>query len=430
MKRLVLSIALISAVTAVSCGKEEVAAPDTAVRDNVPAPVGPSSKYSKEALETVDNLMIVGNALYAYRAENWQKEPEATSFAELRQALAPGYIGSLPANDGWGEPIKLVAEHNRGPRYMIASGGADKSFQMTDAEIVSVTTPELGEKNDLSRDFIASGNGVFIYPVLGTIAVGDNPPAPLKVVRLTVLRFGKRGEYAAVQGAVGNGSKNDFPSIQNVAKLFCKENPAAQLSVHKPEKILEPERRITYLKPGSVHPFRHLVELDLASLPSPCTLDGATTFEHLGGASIPHEVTGDARVLTNDLAAPSSTSARDGEVVSYVNKVKRLIYNDLVEVSGREYELETAPMATDLVPVPSEAMAYQIRHHFQRFVSSDDWSPQDVDAASKKASEMIREYMQVIEPGPESAQWSEFRKRNFAGAKRIAQKKLMKDAAE
>jgi len=406
-----------------ACGEGEIATP--VAKTDSPQVVATESKktsFSKEAIDTVDNMMLVTNGFLAYQAEHWQKLPEATNFQEVTTILSPVYISNLSQVDGWGIPFSVEVTPSRGV-LRFGSGGADKTLQSLNPE---ASPTDAGQRDDPTLDFIASSSGIFQYPSLGAIATTQSPSIPLKVVRSTAVRFGERGRYVAIQGVVGNGSASAFASIQPLASITCAENPQSPLVTKKPEKILEPETRVPYLQPGMLQPFRKIVQLDLATLPQPCTLAASPAFHETGnGRPISHEVLGNTRSLMEGPAEMTSADATSGEVITHVNTVKRQILSEISERAGVSYEIKASDrLALDITPLPYEATTKALREHFTGFMSKKDWTQESVDSATVSASRQIADYLQTLSPGPESAEWTQFRHRNFAVLKLLAQKKL------
>ncbi len=410
-----------------ACGDRgsEIATPISKSEETAAAIQPSKTIVSKEAINTVESMMIVIDGFLGYNAEHFQKVPEVKTHSELASVLAPGYISEIPAADGWGNPFKLVVESSRGT--MLSSPGADKTFQLSDDQIKDLEEPTKGEDTNLGLDFVASTSNVVQYPALGTVAVEAAGSSPLKVFRTIVVRFGNRGQYVGVHGVVGNASTSPYPSVEAVPHLSCKENPSAPISSKKPEKMMPPEIRIDQLRPGMLRPFSVIVQLDLASMPTPCTVTATASFENTGGGpAIAHEDVGDTRLLTAPPAGMLAAGAKQGEIIARVNKVKRLILEGMSNGAGVSYDLKGHPLASDLTPVPYDATTKGLRDHFTTLMAKDDWSREDVDAAVSAASAQIAEYMKTMTPGPEGAEWSQFRHRNFETLKALAQKKLEK----
>jgi hypothetical protein len=384
--------------------------------------------FSKEAVETLDNLMLASDGILAYRAEHVMREPEAQTFVELAAILAPGYINGLPTVDGWGTPLKLATNRERGAMIYLASAGANKSFEMSDRDIFNIDRESAGENPDLGFDFVSSSADMIQYPRLGSVATDSSSRQPLKVLRLTVVRFGKLGRYIAVQGVVGNGKTSPFPSIEPNAVFTCKENPAVSVTAKESHGPLGAESRIGYLHPGELKAFRRIEQLDIPSLSQPCTISAELSFSETGGPPIKHEVLGDSRSLIDVTSDLSPAAAKSGEVINRVNAVKRMVLDNLSTSSDVRYEIRSDdPTALDITPLPFEATNKGLRDYFERYMSKYDWSSEDVNNAVGDAAHQIGEYIKVVEPGPEAAEWSQFRRRNFDTLKALAQKKLQND---
>jgi general secretion pathway protein G len=81
--------------------------------------------------------------------------PATTSYATLSGRLAPTYIKSLPANDGWGNPYGF-GNDSAGQVYGIRSSGKDGSMDST--------TYTVGPTTQFNNDIVYS-NGSFVrYP--------------------------------------------------------------------------------------------------------------------------------------------------------------------------------------------------------------------------------------------------------------------------
>lgn len=425
--------ALLSAglLTWFACGQGEVAVPvgtnSGAAKTNSTAAGAGTTRISNEVVDTLDNLMLFSDGLLAYQAENWQQLPETSSYEELRTILAPGYIAQVPATDGWGTPFKLVADRERGTRYRFASPGGDKVYQMADKEILSVSDPSRGEVSNVNTDFISASDDVFIYPKIGSLATQEAPDARLVVARVTNVRFGVKGQFVAAQGVVGNASQSAIGSIEPVVAATCTEAPTKIVS-DKSKRLLTPDITVSNLQPGMLQPFRAVAELDLSALSQPCTLALEVSFHETGGRAIAHKVSGDTRQLLTPPGGLTASDAKEGEIVTHVNTVSRQILGDLSERSGVSYEIKASdPVALDITPVPFEATKKGLRVHFQTYMSKHDWTEADVAAAVDSATARLSTYLRDLTPGPESAAWSQFRRRNFEALKQLAQKKLEKE---
>ncbi len=105
---------------------------------------------------TMADMRTLATALEAYGMDHSQEEyPPGEYAASLAPHLQPKYLTVLPGVDGWGTGIRYRPLANRG--YVIASAGADKTFEESDRYTK-------GETSNFDCDIVFS-NGEFLqYP--------------------------------------------------------------------------------------------------------------------------------------------------------------------------------------------------------------------------------------------------------------------------
>jgi type II secretory pathway pseudopilin PulG len=107
---------------------------------------------------TMADMRTVAVALEAYGTDHEREEyPAGTTVAALRPYLQPNYVKTLPAIDGWGQPMRYLPMANRG--YAIASSAKDKSFEQD-----SLDRYASGATTNFDCDIVYA-NGEFVqYP--------------------------------------------------------------------------------------------------------------------------------------------------------------------------------------------------------------------------------------------------------------------------
>lgn len=407
---------------ALACG-EGGTAPREAAADGSDAEVAASTdQISKEGVETVDRMMMIFAALHAYRSDHVFRKPDVQTFDELATVLEPAYVASIPMHDGWGKPFELVRQ---GDGMWVVGVGGDGVRQMDAAAIKEIRERSVGEIDDPSTDFVGTVDSFTLVPSLGTVWVSDDASTPLKLVHLTVLRFGDRGQYLSVHGVVGNGSNQSFGSLIPEATIACQDNPTAKVAYDRSKRIVNPNTNATRLGPGALRPFGTIVEIT-APLPEPCTLTAVMTFRDAGG-NVPFVALSEPNLLTEPPGGRAADEAMAGEILIVVNGLNREIYNSILgRVREASYEIKVDD-PTEPVPLPFEATKTGLRHHFEFYMVEHDWSPEQVDQAVSTASSQIYEYVSSLTLGPDGYDLSEFKKRNFESLRKIVERKLEKD---
>lgn len=119
-----------------------------------------------EAYATDNNAYNAAGAGSTSSVLTWASFSDWT-FAKLERNVAPTYIRSLPANDGWGRPYGFAVDNavdNRAQEYAMRSFGKD-----TAASDASVYVP--GKRNVFECDIVYSMGAFITYPE-GTQASG------------------------------------------------------------------------------------------------------------------------------------------------------------------------------------------------------------------------------------------------------------------
>jgi hypothetical protein len=393
-----------------------LASPKADDADALPTVARP--KLHREAIETLDTLMAASAVLEANRSQRggFQPLPAVDNYPDLRSVLVPAYVAQLPATDGWGREIKVLT-NDSGHAWRLASAGADGVYQLSDESMATMhqLPPDLDDPN---LDFVEMAQ----YPSLGEWPVTPSPSTPLKVVRLTALRFGIRGRYVAVQGVVANGSDSEFPGVHSTPMITCEEQPGVLVKLadrHGPGTGYTPQ-----MLPGSLRHFQVVAELDLPALPRPCTLTADVTFA-LSGRAVPHEIVGEVHNLMETPAGLAADAARKGVELVTVRATTRQIRDLIIsDCSQRTYEFDAQYTEMFEHFLPYRATEWGLRDVFKRYMVEHDWTQQHVDDAARSAAAAIRQSVAEMSPDPEAAEWSEFKKRNFAVLQEATEKRL------
>ena len=112
---------------------------------------------------TIADLRTVGTALEAFRTDRTDDAtyPDASSVSDLSKALAPTYVKTVPAVDGWGTPMRYecwpagACEH-----YAIGSAGADKVFEQESLQDYAEET----KTTKFDSDIVYSDGRFLQYP--------------------------------------------------------------------------------------------------------------------------------------------------------------------------------------------------------------------------------------------------------------------------
>ena len=113
---------------------------------------------------TMADIRSVVAAIEAYSTDK-NTYPKAQSYDALRQLLAPEYIRTLPAHDGWDHPFRYACtkeEEDRCTAYVLGSAGKDGLFEQSD--LGAYLGSPRGATTNFDCDLIYA-NGDFIeYP--------------------------------------------------------------------------------------------------------------------------------------------------------------------------------------------------------------------------------------------------------------------------
>lgn len=118
---------------------------------------------------TVVEMRDAGAAIVSYAADNNGSLPPGQSLEEMKSALVPKYVPSVPTVDGWKRPFRYSCwRESPGTagcdRFRIISGGRDG---VLDSEDLSAYEQGTFEPTDYDRD-IVFGDGFFLrYPLPG-----------------------------------------------------------------------------------------------------------------------------------------------------------------------------------------------------------------------------------------------------------------------
>jgi type II secretory pathway pseudopilin PulG len=113
---------------------------------------------------TMADIRSVATAIEAYQTEK-NTYPKVQSYDELRPLLAPEYIRTLPAHDGWDHSFRYACtktEEDRCTAYVLGSGGKDGVFEQSD--VAAYAGSPRGATTNFDCDLIYT-NGDFVeYP--------------------------------------------------------------------------------------------------------------------------------------------------------------------------------------------------------------------------------------------------------------------------
>ena len=95
-----------------------------------------TAKQRAEQKRTMADIRSLGAALESYASDNNQEYPKGAAPVDLRDALVPKYIASVPSVDGWGHGFQYVClkdatspQSDKCVGYVIGSAGRDGRFE-------------------------------------------------------------------------------------------------------------------------------------------------------------------------------------------------------------------------------------------------------------------------------------------------------------
>jgi Tfp pilus assembly protein PilE len=95
-----------------------------------------TAKQRAEQKRTMADIRSLGAALESYASDNNQEYPKGAAPVDLRDALVPKYIQSVPSVDGWGHGFQYVClkdatspQSDKCIGYVIGSAGRDGRFE-------------------------------------------------------------------------------------------------------------------------------------------------------------------------------------------------------------------------------------------------------------------------------------------------------------
>ncbi|MHB0972009.1 MAG: hypothetical protein ACYC7A_21725 [Thermoanaerobaculia bacterium] len=369
---------------------------------------------SREAIVTMDSMMVVMDALLVLRSESVDlREFDYKTFAKV---AAPTYIASLPDADGWGTPFHLDCSRE----CVVVSAGADRQFSVTEKELGDDEKQPVSD--DLSSDIVANfmyfvrhGNAGSVQTTLAT---------PFLVEKMTVARLGKKGSFVSVHGIVGNASGKNWPHVTAKPILECKEAPGVAIDAKEANSLQHQGDAIEPFDAKSSRPFRAVLEFDLGAIPKPCTMTAAIAFHSY---EMPDQLPGTLVGALTLLGTPDplSTAAKDGAVLRYVTGVKASMRSSVLSSATEPMYFE-AEKRTGKLPfrLPRRATDDAIQEYFSRMIL-EDWSQADIDTAVARVESEIAEYVQTLALTPsEEATMSQFEIKQFETARRRALSEL------
>jgi len=107
------------------------------------------SKY-RTSLGDIKTIMM---AVEDYMTDNYTA-PKVTAFSDLKNALVPFYIKTMPVKDAWGKDFLYKVTGEKEDIYFIGSGGSDGIFEGFNQK---------GKYGELRGQDIIASCGVFVY---------------------------------------------------------------------------------------------------------------------------------------------------------------------------------------------------------------------------------------------------------------------------
>jgi type II secretory pathway pseudopilin PulG len=117
---------------------------------------------------TMADIRMLGVALESYNADN-NEYPKGAAPVDLREALVPKYMQSVPAFDGWGHAIQYTClkdattpQSDKCVGYVIGSAGKDGRFEH-DSLLETLAGQSRGTTN-FDCDIVYSAGSFVEYP--------------------------------------------------------------------------------------------------------------------------------------------------------------------------------------------------------------------------------------------------------------------------
>lgn len=118
---------------------------------------------------TMADIRTLGAALEAYASDNNQEYPKGAAPVDLRDALVPKYMQSVPGVDGWGHGFQYTclkdatAQSDKCVGYVIGSGGRDGLFEH-DSLLETLAGPAPKATTNFDCDIVYSAGQFVEYP--------------------------------------------------------------------------------------------------------------------------------------------------------------------------------------------------------------------------------------------------------------------------
>jgi general secretion pathway protein G len=119
---------------------------------------------------TMADIRTLGIALESYNADN-NEYPKGAAPVDLREALVPKYLKSVPGVDGWGHGFQYTClkdattPSEKCVGYIIGSAGRDGRFEHD--SLLETLSGEPGATTDFDCDIVYSGGKFLEYPYGG-----------------------------------------------------------------------------------------------------------------------------------------------------------------------------------------------------------------------------------------------------------------------
>lgn len=124
-----------------------------------------AAKSRAQQKRTMADMRTIGASLEAYKSDNNDSYPNASSIEALAPLLSPKYIGTLPKTDGWAHPLMYFCykqEEGRCAGYVLGSGGRDGMFEHSEPRAY-VDSPA-GATSHYDCDLIFADGQFIEYP--------------------------------------------------------------------------------------------------------------------------------------------------------------------------------------------------------------------------------------------------------------------------
>jgi len=128
-----------------------------------------TAKQRASQKRTMADVRGLGAALESYNADN-NEYPKGTTIADLREALVPKYVRTVPAVDGWGHEYQYTClkdattpQSDKCVGYLIGSAGWDGRFEH-DSLLETLAGQGPGGTTNFDCDIVYSAGNFVEYP--------------------------------------------------------------------------------------------------------------------------------------------------------------------------------------------------------------------------------------------------------------------------